>query len=140
MNGSSDPAGDQPRPTGDAALDAKWQRAPADPESGRTLLHVVYALYAFSFLFMVTALIGVIVLHIKRDEYYGTWLESHFRWLIRTFWWGLLWLVICLPLMLLLVGHLLWVLVSIWLIYRVVKGWLYLNDRRPMPPYLGRAT
>ncbi len=139
MNGSSEPSGTESRPTGDAALDAKWQRPPADPESGRTLLHLVYGLYAFSFLFMVTALVGVIVLHIKRDEYYDTWLESHFRWLIRTFWWGLFWLVVCLPLMLLLVGHLLWVLVSIWLIYRVVKGWLYLNDRRPMPPFRGPA-
>lgn len=131
----TDPSRHTSLPTGDEAIDPQWRPAPPDPESGRDLLFVVYGLFAFSFLFMVTALIGIIILHIKRDEFYGTWLDSHFSWLIRTFWWGLVWLIISLPLMLVLIGHLLWFLVSIWLIYRVVKGWLYLNDRRPIGLY-----
>lgn len=126
------PSSSTERPSGDAALDPRWQQRPADPEAGRTLLSVVYGLYAFSFLFMITAVVGVIILHIKRDAYYGSWLDSHFSWLIRTFWWGLFWLAISLPLMLVIFGHFLWLLVSVWLIYRVVKGWIYLYDRRPV--------
>jgi uncharacterized membrane protein len=63
----------------------------------------------------------------------GTWLESHFRWQIRTFWFGLLWGVIGAALLLVLVGYFVLLADAIWIIYRVVKGWLNLSDNRPMP-------
>ena len=55
-------------------------------EANRKLTHVIYALYAASILVGVTCLVAVIVNYVKRDDVAGTWLESHFRWQIRTFW------------------------------------------------------
>jgi uncharacterized membrane protein len=71
--------------------------------------------------------------YVKREEVAGTLLESHFTWQIRTFWFGLLWGVVGGVLMLLLVGWLVWVAAGIWVIYRIVKGGLNLNDGKPMP-------
>jgi uncharacterized membrane protein len=91
---------------------------------------VVYVLYALSFLWGVTAIAGVIIAYIKRDDVRGTWLESHFAWQIRTFWWGLAWTVVGVVLALVGVGFLILLAVWIWAVYRVVKGWLRLNDGR----------
>jgi uncharacterized membrane protein len=91
---------------------------------------VVYVLYALSFLWGVTAIAGVIIAYIKRDDVRGTWLESHFDWQIRTFWWGLAWTVAGIVLALVGVGFLILLAVWIWAVYRVVKGWLRLNDGR----------
>lgn len=91
---------------------------------------VVYVLYALSFLYGVTAIAGVVIAYIKRDDVRGTWLESHFAWQIRTFWWGLVWTVVGVVLALVAVGFLILFAVWIWAIYRVVKGWLRLNDGR----------
>jgi uncharacterized membrane protein len=77
-------------------------------------------------------IIGVIIAYVKRDDVRGTWLESHFRWQIATFWWGLLFGVIGLVLALALVGFVVLFAVWVWAIYRVVKGWLRLNDGRPV--------
>jgi uncharacterized membrane protein len=74
----------------------------------------------------------VVIGYVKRDEAAGSWLESHFRWQIRTFWWGLLWGLIGAVLLLVLIGYLVWVAAAIWVIYRIVKGWLYLNDNKPI--------
>jgi len=67
---------------------------------------------------------------VKRDDARGSWLESHFTWQIRTFWWGLLWGVIGGVLLLVLVGYLVLVANAVWIIYRIVKGWLRLAERR----------
>jgi uncharacterized membrane protein len=91
---------------------------------------VVYVLYALSFLWGVTAIAGVIIAYIKRDDVRGTWIESHFDWQIRTFWWGLAWTVAGIVLALVGVGFLILLAVWIWAVYRVVKGWLRLNDGR----------
>lgn len=91
---------------------------------------VVYVLYALSFLYGITAIAGVVIAYIKRDEVRGTWLESHFAWQIRTFWWGLAWTAVGVVLALVGVGFLILFAVWIWAIYRVVKGWLRLNDGR----------
>lgn len=91
---------------------------------------VVYVLYALSFLYGITAIAGVVIAYIKRDDVRGTWLESHFAWQIRTFWWGLAWTVVGVVLALVAVGFLILFAVWIWAIYRVVKGWLRLNDGR----------
>ena len=126
------------------------QREP-DP-SLVTISHVTYALHALglalgafgaatvagSFLFGWPSIIAVVLNYVKRGEARGTWLESHFSWQIRTFWWALAWailiVVISLPLTLVLVGFALWAvglfLLGVWAIYRVAKGWLALQARR----------
>ena len=99
----------------------------------RTLTTVVYALQAVGFVVQITWIVAIVINYVKRDEAKGTWLESHFRWQIRTFWWGLLWAAIGVITFLIVIGWLILVADAIWLIYRIVKGWLNLNDNRPMP-------
>jgi uncharacterized membrane protein len=96
----------------------------------RSVATAVYALQAAGFLCGITWLIAVIIDYVKRDDARGTWLESHFTWQIRTFWWGLLWGVIGGVLLLVLVGYLVLVANAVWIIYRIVKGWLRLTERR----------
>jgi len=127
--------------------------ATAEPrESLIKLTHVIYALHAFS---LVTGIVGaatvvgafltgwpsiiaVILNYVKRSEVRGTWLESHFRWQIRTFWFGLLWVMLCGLFIVatlgigLLIAWLPLMLVGLWVIYRIVRGWLRLMDHRPM--------
>jgi uncharacterized membrane protein len=104
----------------------------ADERSLKTLTMVVYLLQALGFFVGITWIVAVIINYVKKDEVGGTWLESHFRWQIRTFWFGLLWGVVGTVLLLVLVGYLVWVAAGIWVIYRIVKGWLYLNDAKPL--------
>lgn len=99
------------------------------PGSGRNLAVIVYILQALSFfLGGVTGLIGVIVNYIKLEDVRGSWVESHFRWQIRTFWIGLLWTVIGIVTTPLIIGWFILLGISIWVIYRIVKGALALND------------
>ena len=124
----------------------------AVPSSGLvTLTHVIYGLHAFSaitgllgaasvviaFLSGWPSIIAVILNYVKRTDVRGTFLESHFRWQIRTFWFALLWVVIAAMLFITLIGipvaWVLWVLVGLWVLYRIVRGWLTLLDGRPMP-------
>jgi uncharacterized membrane protein len=97
-----------------------------------TLTHVIYALYAASFMVGISALVAVVMNYVKRDDVRGTFLESHFRWQIRTFWYGLLWGVLGGILMLVLVGWAVLLADAVWIIYRIVKGWLDLKDGKPM--------
>ena len=99
----------------------------------KTLTTVIYALYAVSLFVGITAIVAIVLNYIKRDEAQGTWLESHFTWQIRTFWWGLLWSVIGAITWIIMVGWLVWGVAYIWFIYRIAKGWLNLNDNKPMP-------
>jgi uncharacterized membrane protein len=120
-----------------------------------TVAHVVYALHTLSlvigawgaasvigaFLFGWPSIVAVIINYVKRDEARGTWLESHFRWQIRTFWFALLWAaivaVLSAVLLVVVVGAATWVLgllaLSVWAIYRIARGWLLLKDGRPAP-------
>ena len=116
-------------------------------EGARAWCQVIYALHAFSvltgivgaasvigaFLIGWPSIIAVILNYVKRSEVEGTWLESHYRWQIRTFWFAALWVVIAAVLALTLIGLPLTFAilagVTFWLIYRVVRGWLALNDR-----------
>jgi len=124
--------------------------APAPGLIGWT--HFIYALHAFSLLTGILgaatvvgafltgwpSLVAVILNYVKRGAVRGTWLESHFRWQIRTFWFGLLWVVLCLAFVLvtlgigILIAWLPLVAVGLWFIYRILRGWLALNGRRPM--------
>jgi len=114
-----------------------------------TLAHVVYGLFLFGCLttitwwFPVASLItlswlaGLVLAYVKRGEAEGTWLASHYRWQIRTFWLGLLWTVVGWVLVLSFVGIVIGIplllVVTGWLIYRILRGWMLLNDGKPMP-------
>jgi uncharacterized membrane protein len=104
----------------------------ADEKSLKTLTIVVYALQGLGFFNGITWIVAVIINYVKRDDVKGSWLESHFSWQIRTFWWGLLWGAIGALLMFVLVGFAVWFAAAVWIIYRIVKGWLYLNDNKPI--------
>lgn len=115
-----------------------------------SVTHLVYALHALSlligittaatiigaFVFGVPSIIAVVINYAKRGEARGTFLESHFRWQIRTFWFALLWCVIGAMLFITFIGIPLAVAVffaaGVWAIYRIVRGWLALRDRKPM--------
>ena len=116
-----------------------------------TLTHVIYGLHAFTVItglltpmFIVTAfltgwpsILAVILNYIKRNEASGTYLESHFRWQIRTFWFALVWVLVGWMLVFTLVGipvaFMLAMGVGVWVLYRVARGWLTLNDKLAMP-------
>jgi len=137
MNGSA-----QPMPV---------QAAPSS-ESLVTWTQAIYALHALSlaigilgaasvvgaFLIGWPSIVAVILNYVKRSEARGTWLESHFRWQIRTFWFGALWVGLCALFVIFTLGLgllLVWLplgIVALWFIYRVVRGWLALNNRQQM--------
>jgi uncharacterized membrane protein len=110
----------------------------------RNIGHISYALHAIvavaavvpgtqaSILLLIAAFILDLV---KRDDAVGTWQESHFRWRIRSVIFSAIAYVLTIPLWLLFLipGWIAWGIISIWFLYRVVRGWLALNDRRPMP-------
>jgi uncharacterized membrane protein len=98
----------------------------------KQLVTLVYALQAASFLVGITFIAAIIVNYAKRDELAGSWLESHFNWQIRTFWWSLLWAVIGLVLSVVLIGFFILIADAIWVLYRIVIGWLALNDGNEM--------
>ena len=115
-----------------------------------TAAHLVYALHSLSlliglttaativgaFVFGVPSIIAVIINYLKREEARGTFVESHFRWQIRTFWFALLWCVIGGMLFITLLGVPLalgvFFATGLWAIYRIARGWLALRDRKPM--------
>jgi uncharacterized membrane protein len=98
----------------------------------KTVATVVYALQAVGFFIGITWIVAIVMDYVKKDEAKGTWLESHFRWQIRTFWFGLLWGVLGAILLLVLVGWFVLVADAIWIIYRIVKGWLNLAENKPI--------
>lgn len=132
--------------------DTTSYRAP-DP-SLVTICHVTYALHALglaigafgtatvvgAFLFGWPSIIAVIINYVKRGDARGTWLESHFTWQIRTFWFAMLWalIIVCTGFLLaiVLVGIAIWIVglfvLGIWAIYRIARGWLRLRDAQPV--------
>ncbi len=128
--------------------------AAADPRI-RSLVNwttLIYALHAGSLLMGILgtatvigafltgwpSIIGVILNYVKKSEAQGTWLESHFRWQIRTFWFGVLWAGLCVLFVIFTLGIgllIVWlpaIAITIWVIYRVVRGWIRLRDEQPM--------
>ncbi len=119
------------------------------------IANIVYGLHAISlvlgafgaatvvgsFLFGWPSIIAVVINYVKRSEVRGTYLDSHFSWQIRTFWFALLWAIVValvsIPLTLVVIGFGTWVLgmflLGIWAIYRVARGWLALREGRAMP-------
>ena len=116
-----------------------------------TLTHLIYALHAFAvftavvgsativfgFVASLPSIVAVILNYWKRGEVRGTWLESHFRWQIRTFWFALLWIVVSVLLFITIIGLpfalLLMGVAGLWVLYRVVRGWWTLGGRRSLP-------
>ena len=117
--------------------------------------HVIYALYALSvvialagyhsialrFAFGLPSVIALVMNYARRSETHGTWLESHFRWQIHTFWYCWLWIIVAsiisMPLLIVIVGFITEILslaiIGIWVMYRVLRGWLALRDGRALP-------
>ena len=125
--------------------------ASAEPREGLvTLAHAIYALHAFSavtglvgtativgaFLTGWPSIIAVILNYAKRADVSGTYLESHFSWQIRTFWYAFFWVLVGLGLFATIVGIpislAIFVGISLWILYRIVRGWLSLLERKPM--------
>ena len=128
--------------------------APHVDESLVTYTNVIYALHSLSvliglstfhtvvgtFIWGLPSIVAVIMNYARRSATRGTYLESHFRWQIRTFWYAVLWSIVIwgvsLPLFLILIGIPLLIVgyfaLAIWIIYRVARGWLALRDKRPM--------
>jgi len=121
------------------------------PDEGLVrLTHIIYALHAFSaimgvissaaivtsFLTGWPSILAVVLNYVKRSDVRGTYLESHFSWQIRTFWYAVLWIVIAAVMVVTIVGipiaWLILVLTGIWVLYRIGRGWLALNDQRPV--------
>ena len=127
-------------------------RIGSDEQSLINWTQVIYGLHAFSLLTGIIgaatvvgafltgwpSIIAVILNYVKRSEVRGTWLDSHFRWQIRTFWFGLLWVGLCALFVIgtlgigILIAWLPLLVVSVWFVYRVVRGWLALKERRQM--------
>jgi len=125
----------------------------ADPSLVSTL-HLTYALHAVglaigalgtatvvgSFIFGWPSIIAVIINYVRRGQAQGTWLESHFRWQIRTFWIAVVWsiavAILGALLAIVIIGFGIWLigffLLGVWAIYRIAKGWLRLRDRQPV--------
>ena len=96
------------------------------------MLLITYVLYGLSLINGLTAVAGVIIAHIKVNEVTDSFLQSHYRWLIRTFWIGLIGFVIAGLLTIIFIGFLLMPVVGLWFIYRLVKGFLRFNDNKPI--------
>ncbi len=116
---------------------------------------LVYALFAiaaligvashgfplFAPLMGVVGIVAIIIAYVKRDEAAGSWLASHFTWQVRTFWWSLLWAMVgalvLVTLGLILIGipiaFAIWAADTIWVIYRVVRGYLLFHESQPVP-------
>lgn len=105
-------------------------------ENQKNLTQLVYILQAISLVVGVTAVAGLILNYLKRDEIKGTYLESHFNWQIKTFWYALLGVILGWLLALILIGFLIMLAVGLWYIYRIVKGWLAFNDGKELPDAL----
>jgi uncharacterized membrane protein len=135
--------------------------AGAPPHGLVNYVHLIYGLHACAvltgmltsstiagrFLFGLPSIIAVILNYARRSEARGTWLESHFAWQIRTFWFALLWVVVTLLLgwpLFFLIGDFYtlpgFALVGLWVVYRIARGWLALRSSQPMPLQASATT
>lgn len=101
-----------------------------DLRSSINLTYLVYALQALGLFTAIGFIVGIFINYIKRNDLRDTWLASHFSWQIRTFWYGLLWSALGGILVIVFIGWAILAITYIWVIYRIVKGFIYLNERR----------
>ena len=105
----------------------------AQLEELRKYTYSIYILQALGFVTGgITSILGVIINYIKDEDVRGSWLESHFRWQKATFWYGLLWTVLGILTTWIFIGYVVLPVVTIWLIYRIARGWIYLVDGKEM--------
>ena len=123
---------EQAREAGPRAAPAAAAAGDAREAALRQLTMIVYILQIASIIVGITLIAGVIINYLKRKDVEGTWLESHFRWQIRTFWYSLLWFGVGLALLIVVIGFFVLMALAMWLLYRAIKGWLELEERRPM--------
>jgi uncharacterized membrane protein len=124
-----DPQGGRSPVSYASALEADRER------SIRTLTHVLYALYAVHWITGgVSGLVAIIIDYLKRPDAAGTPYAGHFQWQIRTFWFGLAGYLIGGVLTIVAIGFPILAAVSIWMLYRIVKGWLFLYEDKPLEP------
>ncbi len=132
------------------------ESAPGRPEEGLVAwTHVIYALHALAvligatsaativgaFVFSVPSIIAVILTYVKRSDAKGTFLESHFTWSLRTFWFAVIWGIGATVLTFILIATIVGILVAwlpilvlgVWVAYRVIRGWLALKDGKALP-------
>lgn len=108
-------------------------------ESTKNLAWWLYLLHGISFLFSLGAFswIPLIINYVKKDDAASTFVYSHHRWQIRSFWWYLFWVIMGGILFFTIIGiplaWLIWGVAWIWKAYRLVKGFVDLNDNKPMP-------
>ena len=113
-------------------------------DSLKTIGHISYALHAIvaigavlpAFQPSIVLLVVAFILDlVKRDDARGTWQESHFSWRIRSVLWAGVLYIVTIPLwfLFLIPGWIAWIVISIWFLYRVIRGWFALSDRKPMP-------
>ncbi len=106
---------------------------------GTTVAQVMYILHALApFTFWSLALLAIVIGWMHRGNVRGTWLETHYAWLSSTFWRGIGWvIVLTIVFVLSVVGILflvpLWFILTVWYLWRVIKGWLRLNEAKPIP-------
>ncbi|MFQ5582431.1 MAG: DUF4870 family protein [Mariprofundaceae bacterium] len=109
--------------------------APAQTDTDadhRRLATIVYALQAGGFILGITFIAAVVLNYIKKEDVAGTWIASHFRWQIRTFWFGLLWTAAGVATLFIGVGVGILFANTVWIIYRIIKGWLRLSEGKEM--------
>jgi uncharacterized membrane protein len=131
------------------------QPLPAPPASTITATLVVYGLFGAAAVLAILShgfppiaplggvlgIVGIIMAYVKRGDAIGSWLASHYRWLIRTFWFSLLWgaigwiclIVLAIVIIGFLIGPAIWIATSIWVIYRLIRGYLLFKDSKPVP-------
>src|SRR5215469_6484684 len=106
----------------------------------------VIALFSHGFplvapLMGIVGIVALILAYVKRSDAAGTWLASHYRWLIRTFWFSLLWgiigaiifVLLALIIIGIIIGYAIWVATTIWVLYRLVRGYMLFNESKPVP-------
>ena len=103
-------------------------------ESERTTLTIAYVLHVVGpFTAFLLNLAGLVLNHIKAAETKNHYIRSHHVWMLRTFWWTLLWSLLSWPLCLIVVGFFTLAIVGLWWLYRVIRGLINFAERRPMP-------
>jgi len=121
------------------AMDPSPTVEPQPPTGTANILYLLHLLAPFTAWLL--AVVAIIIGMATRDRVRGTWVDSHFSWLSRTFWWGILWIaiggVVTFVLFITILGiplvWLPWTILFIWYLYRVIRGWILLNDRKPAP-------
>jgi uncharacterized membrane protein len=128
---------------------------PVPPPSLITATLIVYALFGAAAVVAIVShgfppvaplggivgLIGIIMAYVKRGDATGTWLASHYRWLIRTFWFSLLWgcigaiifVLLAIVVIGIIIGAAIWIATALWVIYRIIRGYLLFKDSKPVP-------